>query len=344
MRTRTGEPPMVDKDEFTKALKLLSQKHIAFVPAYADLMGSLAGGILLSQLMYHWGNDPGSSFRKTDKQLREETRLSLREFREAKKRLKALPFVTVVPVGIPPVTQYAIDPEGLIVALACGADSAPTDPNDGDEIKLNEVVQFRSNDGVQYIKKEYKKEYKKEREEYIQSPLKKNSVGKEKTKPNVSDEAARLSLKLKESILSNYPNARPATESQLGQWALELDLLHRIDGKGWDEIEKLLAWSQHDPFWKQNIQSGGKFREKWNTLLARSSSRGDTFAPARPASATDILQRWMREEQSNGNEAGSDGVLDVTDDHVPGVAKGPGGREEVADASGVRAVSDRCLR
>lgn len=88
-------------------LRQLHQKPIAYYPVYRQLTGSTTGGILLSQLMY-WFAKKDKIF-KTDNEIMEETFLSEKELRNAKKLIKNLEFVTVSREGIPAKTYYKID-------------------------------------------------------------------------------------------------------------------------------------------------------------------------------------------------------------------------------------------
>ena len=55
-------------------------------------------------------------------------------------------------------------------------------------------------------------------------------------------------------------------------WSIDLDRLNRLgpvgakenEGKGytWEEIGKIIDWCQDHSFWKSNILSAGKLREK----------------------------------------------------------------------------------
>jgi len=124
-------------------LQQLHQWPIAYYKCYARIMGSVSGGVLLSQLLFHWGRH-GASFFKGDKELIEETGLSVREFREAKKRLKEIGWITVTLEGLPARTWYSVNPKGLAEAL-----SVPPSHDDGVQTSLNDGVQTGSNDGVQ---------------------------------------------------------------------------------------------------------------------------------------------------------------------------------------------------
>jgi len=97
------------------ALRQLSQKNISFNPLYRELTGSLAGGLLLSQLMYWFSKK--DKFYKTDDEIRNETTLTKKELENAKKHIKNLSFVSVTREGIPAKTYYEIDWEKFVKVI-----------------------------------------------------------------------------------------------------------------------------------------------------------------------------------------------------------------------------------
>src|SRR5262249_7190636 len=99
----------VSRDMLRITMKKLHQTPISYYPIHAKMMGGVAGGVALSQLMYWYGTTEGERFFKTDKELKEETGLSEYELKEAKKTLKTLPFLTVTIEGLPAKTFYEID-------------------------------------------------------------------------------------------------------------------------------------------------------------------------------------------------------------------------------------------
>ena len=84
-------------------------------------------------------------------------------------------------------------------------------------------------------------------------------------------EQYRLALLMRGCILENLPNAKvPETSpDKLRRWAHDIDLMMRIDKRSPDEIRQLIDWSHKDSFWRANILSPGKLREKWDTLTAQ---------------------------------------------------------------------------
>lgn len=74
---------------------------------------------------------------------------------------------------------------------------------------------------------------------------------------------------LADQIEERLPNCTPHSETTLQNWAADFDKCNRLDGHGWEDIDKVLQFSQSDPFWCTNILSAGKFRKQYTQLLAR---------------------------------------------------------------------------
>lgn len=53
-----------------------------------------------------------------------------------------------------------------------------------------------------------------------------------------------------------------------GKWADEIRRLRETDGYAQVIIVAVIEWCQNDKFWRTNIRSAGKLREKFETLLA----------------------------------------------------------------------------
>lgn len=78
-------------------------------------------------------------------------------------------------------------------------------------------------------------------------------------------EAIRLAERLYERILANKPN-RKIEKKWRTNWALDIEKLHRIDKREYKQIEVILDWSQDNEFWRTNILSGKKLRDKFERL------------------------------------------------------------------------------
>lgn len=81
--------------------------------------------------------------------------------------------------------------------------------------------------------------------------------------------ATRIAYILRDFIFSNNPKHKTISEKTLQDWALEVDLMVRRDHRSYEEIEKVLRWSQEDSFWRTNILSMGKFRKQFDQLFLK---------------------------------------------------------------------------
>ena len=79
---------------------------------------------------------------------------------------------------------------------------------------------------------------------------------------------------LADQIEERLPNCTPHSEAILQSWAADFDKCHRLDGHSWEDIDKVLQFSQVDSFWQSNILSGGKFRKQYTQLLAKMGGGG----------------------------------------------------------------------
>jgi len=61
-------------------------------------------------------------------------------------------------------------------------------------------------------------------------------------------------------------NVNKDLEKTRSAWANDLDKMLRIDKRNPAEAKKVLGWALGDSFWEQNIQSGKKFRDKYDDL------------------------------------------------------------------------------
>ena len=80
-----------------------------------------------------------------------------------------------------------------------------------------------------------------------------------------SSEIIRMADRLKFLILQNNPNAK--TPKDLAKWQSDFDKMKRLDKRADEQIFAVMEFSQKDNFWKSNILSAGKLREKFDTLL-----------------------------------------------------------------------------
>lgn len=57
------------------------------------------------------------------------------------------------------------------------------------------------------------------------------------------------------------------------KWAQELDRMHRLDGRTWDQIEGSIRFALQDEFWCQNVHSPASLRKQFDKL-AMKAQRG----------------------------------------------------------------------
>lgn len=106
------------------------------------------------------------------------------------------------------------------------------------------------------------------------------------------------------SCVAVFPGSKvPKTESEKKKWAVEIERMKRIDGRNEADIIEALTFATTDSFWKSNIRSTKKFREKFETLIVQSKSKAErdlaanTGAGAR-SSMSDYaarLERWANQ-------------------------------------------------
>jgi hypothetical protein len=98
--------------------------------------------------------------------------------------------------------------------------------------------------------------------------------------PEESDEY-RLSCLLRSLILSNRPTAK--VPQNLQGWCKQFDLILRVDKRSPPEVETVIEWCQRDLFWRSNILSPKKLREKYDTLalqMKRGAKGGQALGSA----------------------------------------------------------------
>lgn len=99
------------------ALRQLHMRPVAYYPAYTEIMGSISGGVILSQLLYWWAVQDGHKFHVRDEDLARQTRASEWEMRTAKDRMRKLTWMTISREGMGRKTFYSIKGDGLLKSL-----------------------------------------------------------------------------------------------------------------------------------------------------------------------------------------------------------------------------------
>lgn len=89
-----------------------------------------------------------------------------------------------------------------------------------------------------------------------------------------SEAAVVLTGLLIELLRKNDPLAK--IPANLHRWQTEADRLLGLDGRPLEDAKKVLAWCQADDFWKANILSMPKFRQKYPNLKLRMEAQSGT--------------------------------------------------------------------
>ncbi|MBM4056404.1 MAG: hypothetical protein FJ264_17385 [Planctomycetes bacterium] len=77
-----------------------------------------------------------------------------------------------------------------------------------------------------------------------------------------------LSEKLLSLIRQRNSNFK---QPDLQKWAIHIDRMLRRDKRSPEEVEKVITWCQASSFWKNNILSTGKLRERYDSLFMQMS-------------------------------------------------------------------------
>jgi hypothetical protein len=121
-----------------------------------------------------------------------------------------------------------------------------------------------------------------------------SSPKKEKQRTiTVDPDDERLTNLLIELILSNNLKShvvKAMTDERKSDWINHCRLLRESDGHSHDEIELIIKYCQKDSFWRTNILSMHKLREKWDQLWLRARRVSG-------AEKYDGLKQWLEQEE-----------------------------------------------
>ena len=99
----------------------------------------------------------------------------------------------------------------------------------------------------------------------------------------------QLSKKLLDYILINNPNYKMPN---LQNWAKHIDYMIRLDKRTPEQINDIIVFSQEDSFWKSNVLSTEKLRQKFDQLWIKKKN-------GKPKSTFEILQAEYEKEVDN---------------------------------------------
>ncbi len=110
-----------------------------------------------------------------------------------------------------------------------------------------------------------------------------------------SKEAVDVAEYLRDAILEHQPENRCRRNGEREKWARDIDLAIRIDGRTVEGLKAAIDFAHrrdHDPFWRANLQSGRKLRNKYDTLEAQAARERRARPATRPQNAA-AVQSWL---------------------------------------------------
>ncbi len=96
-----------------------------------------------------------------------------------------------------------------------------------------------------------------------------NAIAKPIAKKKFNDDDVRFAEWFYSGLISINPNHKKPNFESSG-WADAVRLMREQDNRTYDEMGNLFSWVVQDSFWKSNILSPKKLREKWDALKIKS--------------------------------------------------------------------------
>ncbi len=137
-----------------------------------------------------------------------------------------------------------------------------------------ENFQRESNELPKKLQTENRDRVKEIEKEIIAAPLGSAALPADLDKYPIGDFEYQCVDMLIKSCIDVFPNSKvPRTEAEKRKWAVEVERMKRLDGRSESDIIEALAYATTDGFWKSNIRSTKKFREKFETLIVQSRAK-----------------------------------------------------------------------
>lgn len=103
------------------------------------------------------------------------------------------------------------------------------------------------------------------------------TANKPKTKKRIYDEQDHEMLLAKYLFELMKLNNEFAKEPNFQNWANDIRLMHERDNIPYEQIKNAITWCQKDSFWKSNILSAKKLREKFPTLYLAAKNKSSNW-------------------------------------------------------------------
>ena len=128
------------------------------------------------------------------------------------------------------------------------------------------------------------KEKEKEKEKEEEQEKEESSIDENKFSPEIRN----LSELLFSLMLKNNDNAK---QPNFNSWDEHIEKLHRIDNYKLNQIKYVIEWCQQDSFWKSNILSTKKLRDKFGALVVKIKSEKEKKQKDKTQQSTSTLKQ-----------------------------------------------------
>jgi DNA-binding MarR family transcriptional regulator len=99
------------------------------------------------------------------------------------------------------------------------------------------------------------------------------------------------------SIRSDMPDAKlPTDDKDIDKWCDYIEKMVRLDKRTTENIFKTLVFARTDSFWKSNIRSASKFREKYETLFSQMQNRKQPQQPKPQGNPTNRFNQFPQRQ------------------------------------------------
>jgi len=265
-------------------------RPLFFYPSISRFFDSLPAGVFLCYLA-QWQDDKASPVFRTGEEIEDDLGLTRWQQEEARKTPRRKGYLEERRDGIPARLFYWINWEKLDADfgawIALKTDNLDCESTAIKSASLPQTNNQPSADNIGY--KERKEESKlpgppllggldfKQTDSPAETGHNNGQALPEKMPTSVSESlflmpAKGLVTSLVSMMKQNDPRAR--LPANLTKWVVAAEALLRIDKRPPEEAAQVLDFSQRDSFWRANILSMTKFREKYPTLLLQMQRTG----------------------------------------------------------------------
>lgn len=116
------------------------------------------------------------------------------------------------------------------------------------------------------------------------------------------NENENISKLLLNEIIKRKPDFK---QPDLEKWAVNIELMIRVDKRPLEQIKKVILWCQQDQFWQNNILSTSKLRKQYDQLVLKmEATNGNTTGNQKPVSQ--FRGNFSTERERNNAAAGEE--------------------------------------